>query len=144
MVLDSIPMVDQDGDFERLMSELQLKKQAADTPEIQALLQAQARDPDNMDTGYQLAVQFSQAGRSREALELLIGILRRDREFRGGEARKTLLDIIRALGKGEKRYDNPAYKRYIRRFELAQLVAGKGRATRWENVKIRRGTPKAR
>ena len=101
VVLDSIPMVDQDGDFERLMSELQLKKQAADTPEIQALLQAQARDPDNMDTGYQLAVQFSQAGRSREALELLIGILRRDREFRGGEARKTLLDIIRALGKGD-------------------------------------------
>ena len=44
VVLDSIPMVDQDGDFERLMSELQLKKQAADTPEIQALLQAQARD----------------------------------------------------------------------------------------------------
>ncbi len=51
---------------------------------------------------------------------------------------------LRALGKGEKRYDNPAYKRYIRRFELAQLVAGKGRATRWENAKIRRGTPKAR
>jgi putative thioredoxin len=101
VVLDSIPMVDQDGDYERLISELQLKKQAADTPEIQALLQAQVRDPDNMDTGYQLAVQFSQAGRSREALELLIGILRRDREFRGGEARKTLLDIIRALGKGD-------------------------------------------
>ena len=54
-----------------------------------------------MDIGYQLAVQFSQAGRSREALELLIGILGRDREFRGGEARKTLLDIIRSLGKGD-------------------------------------------
>mgnify|MGYP003477307151 FL=1 len=101
VVLDSIPMVDQDADYERLISELQLKKQAADTPEIQALLQAQEKDPGNMDIGYQLAVQFSQAGRSREALELLIGILGRDREFRGGEARKTLLDIIRSLGKGD-------------------------------------------
>ena len=101
IVLDSIPMVDQDGDYERLLSELQLKKQAADTPEIQTLLKAQERDPENMDIGYQLAVQYSQAGRAREALELLIGIVRRDREFRGGEARKTLLDIIRSLGKGD-------------------------------------------
>jgi putative thioredoxin len=101
IVLDSIPMVDQDGDYERLIAALQLKKQAADTPEIQALLEAQQRAPEDMDIGYQLAVQYSQAGRSREALELLIAILRRDREFRGGEARKTMLDIIRALGKGD-------------------------------------------
>jgi putative thioredoxin len=101
VVLDSIPMVDQDGDYDRLHSELQLKRQAADTPEIKSLLEAQARDPEDMDVGFQLAVQYSQAGRSREALELLIGILRRDREFRGGEARRTLLDIIRSLGKGD-------------------------------------------
>jgi putative thioredoxin len=101
VVLDSIPMVDQDGDYDRLHSELQLKRQAADTPEIKSLLEAQARDPEDMDVGFQLAVQYSQAGRSREALELLIGILRRDREFRGGEARRTLLDMIRSLGKGD-------------------------------------------
>jgi len=101
VVLHSIPMVDQDADYERLLSALQLRKQAADTPEIQALLEAQQRDPQNMDIGYQLAVQYSQAGRAREALELLIDILRRDREFRDGEVRKTLLDIVRALGKGD-------------------------------------------
>ena len=101
VVLDSIPMVDQDSDYERLIAELELKQQAADTPEIQALLEAQARDPADMNTAYLLAVQYSQAGRAREALELLIDIVRKDREFRDGEARKTLLDIIRALGKGD-------------------------------------------
>ena len=101
VVIDSIPMVDQDAEYERLHSALQLKKQAADTPEIQALLNEQEKNPEDMDIAYQLAVQYSQAGRAREALELLIGILRREREFRGGEARSTLLDIIRSLGKGD-------------------------------------------
>lgn len=101
LVVDSIPMVDQDSEYERLVSELQLKHQAADTPEIQSLVQAREREPDNMDIGYQLAVQYSQSGRSREALEILMDILRRDREFRDGEVRRTLLDIIRALGKGD-------------------------------------------
>jgi putative thioredoxin len=100
-VIDAIPMVEHDSDYERLLSELQLKRQAAETPEMQALLEAHQREPDDMDIGYQLAVQFSQSGRSREALEILIEIVRRAREFRDGEARKTLLDIIRSLGKGD-------------------------------------------
>lgn len=101
LVLDSIPMADQDSDYDRLVSELQLKRQAADTPEIQSLVQAREREPDDMDIGYQLAVQYSQSGRAREALEILMEILRQDREFRDGEVRHTLLDIIRALGKGD-------------------------------------------
>jgi putative thioredoxin len=101
VVLDSIPMVDQDADYERLISELQLRQKAADTPEIQSLLDALGKDPGNRELSYQLAIQYSQAGRQREALELLIEILRADRNFRDGEARATLLDIIRALGKGD-------------------------------------------
>jgi len=100
-VLDGVALVDRDSDYERLVAELELKQQAADTPEIQALLDAQAREPGNIEIAWKLAVQFSQVGRSREALELLIEILRADREALGGEVRKTVLDIIRALGKGD-------------------------------------------
>ena len=100
-VLGAMPLVARDADYERLLAELELKRQAADTPEIQALLSARSRDPGSKDLAFQLAVQYSQAGRSREALELLFELVRADREFRGGEARKTLLDIIRALGKGD-------------------------------------------
>lgn len=100
-VLAAIPLVEHDADYERLMAELELKQQASDTPEIQSLLASLEKDPGNKDLSFQLAVQFSQAGRQREALELLFSIISVDREFRGGEARKTLLDIIRALGKGD-------------------------------------------
>ncbi len=100
-VLAAIPMVEQDADYERLLADLELKQQASDTPEIQSLLLALENAPGDKDLGFQLAVQFSQAGRQRESLELLFGIVAADREFRGGEARKTLLDIIRALGKGD-------------------------------------------
>lgn len=110
VVLDSIPMVDQDGEYDQLLSELTLKQQAADTPEILALLAAREKTPDDLDIAYQLAVQFSQAGRSREALELLMDIVRTERDFKDGEARKTLLDIIRALGKG-----NPLAAEYQRK-----------------------------
>jgi putative thioredoxin len=100
-VLGAIPLVERDADYDRLVADLELKQQAADTPEIQALLEARARDPENSDIGFQLAVQYSQAGRAREALELLYGILKADREARGGEVRKTLLDMLKALGKGD-------------------------------------------
>jgi putative thioredoxin len=100
-VLGAIPMVEQDAEYERLLADLELKQQASDTPEIQSLLLALESAPGDKDLGFQLAVQFSQAGRQRESLELLFGIVAADREFRGGEARKTLLDIIRALGKGD-------------------------------------------
>ena len=101
VVVDSIPMVDQDADYERLVAELQLLHKAADTPEIQTLLQARERDPANVDIAYQLAIQYNHAGRHREALELLIDIVRGSRDHGNGEARQTLLDIIRALGKGD-------------------------------------------
>jgi putative thioredoxin len=100
-VLGAIALVDRDANYERLVAELELKQQAADTPEIQSLLEARARAPEDVDIAFQLAVQYNQAGRSREALELLYQILRTDREARGGEVRKILLDMIRALGKGD-------------------------------------------
>ena len=101
VVVDSIPMVDQDADYERLVAELELRAKAADTPEIQALVSALEADPDNRDLQFDLAVQFSQVGRSREALEMLLGIIQVDRDFRDGEARRIMLDVIRALGKGD-------------------------------------------
>lgn len=46
---------------------------------------------------------------------------------------------------GHPRYDNPEYRRYLRRFERSQLLMGKRRATERENARIRRaGPPKAR
>lgn len=43
---------------------------------------------------------------------------------------------LRALITGHQRYDNPQYRRYLRRFELAQLMRGKARALREENQRV--------
>lgn len=99
--LDAIKLADRDHRYEQLLAQLELRRQAAKTPEIQALEAELQRDPENLEAAYQLALQFSQSQQHREALELLIGILRRNREFREGAAKKALLDIIAVLGNSD-------------------------------------------
>jgi hypothetical protein len=52
---------------------------------------------------------------------------------------------VKAALESHPRYDNPAMRRYLRRFERNQLILGKRRALERENARIRRsGPPKAR
>lgn len=44
---------------------------------------------------------------------------------------------LRAWITGHPRYENPAYRRYLRRFERNQLLLGKARALRRENERVR-------
>lgn len=94
-LLAQIPMVDQDSEYARLVAALELAEQAADSPEIQALESKLSQDPDNGLLKQELAIQYSQAGRKDEALELLLSILRRDLAF--GEAKKIYLDILATM-----------------------------------------------
>jgi poly-beta-1,6-N-acetyl-D-glucosamine synthase len=52
------------------------------------------------------------------------------------------LEILRGYAQSARerapRYDNPSYLRYVRRFELLQLVVGKRRGTRLANALLRR------
>ncbi|WP_115718579.1 thioredoxin family protein [Gallaecimonas mangrovi] len=99
-LLGTIAMKDQDADYKGLLSELQLKKDAADTPEIRSLTDALAENPDDNALRLKLAVQLHAAGRNEEALDSLMTILRTDLNFQDGEAKKTCLDILSALGQG--------------------------------------------
>ena len=60
-----------------------------------------AQDPENLDLMHQLAVQFTNAGQFKDAMEYLITVLQRDREHGDGATKKTLLDTIASLGKGD-------------------------------------------
>ncbi|WP_064602412.1 thioredoxin family protein [Photobacterium sp. J15] len=99
-LLDSIPMQDQDAKYKGLMAKLELHKKAGNSPEIQLLEQQLQADPANTDVAYELAVQYSQVNRPQDALELLISILRKDMNFADGNAKKTMMDILSALGQG--------------------------------------------
>lgn len=100
-ILKSVKMADQDALYEQVMAQLQLKQQAAKTPELAALEEACAQQPENLDLAYQLALQMHQEAMHRPALELLLRILQKNRNFAEGAVRKTMTDIIASLGKGD-------------------------------------------
>ena len=97
--LATVLMADQDAFYQSVKARLELAKQAADSPEIKALEQALATNPDNKELQQQLAVQYHQVQRSAEALAVLFEILKQDLNF--GEAKKLYLDILATLPKGE-------------------------------------------
>ena len=100
-VLAEVRITDQDAEWEQLQAQLKLEQDAGKSPEIEALEHKLTEDEDNFEIRQQLAVQYNQAGRYKEAMELLIFILRKDLQYGEGATRKTLLDIIAALGKGD-------------------------------------------
>ncbi|WON76130.1 co-chaperone YbbN [Serratia sp. UGAL515B_01] len=100
-VLSKIPLQDRDTRYQGLVAQIELLKQAADTPEIQQLQQHVQQQPENVELAVQLALQLHQVGRNEEAMELLMGHLKKDLAASNGNARKTLMDILAALGTGD-------------------------------------------
>lgn len=100
-IINQIPMADQDADYQQVKAMLELKQQAAKSPEITALEEQLQKDPDNTDTRYQLAIQYSQGGYYQDALELLYGLLQKNLNAQDGAAKTALMDIIASLGKGD-------------------------------------------
>jgi len=100
-VLKVVPLQDQDTRYQGLIAQIDLLRKAADTPEIQQLQQQVADNPEDAALATQLALQLHQVGRNEEALELLFNHLRKDLGAANGDARKTLQEILAALGTGD-------------------------------------------
>ena len=98
-LLATIGLVDQDAMYKSILGKIELAEQAAESPEIIALQQELAADPDNMELKLKLAVQLHQANQVEEALELALTILIKDLNF--GDAKKLTLDMINALPDGD-------------------------------------------
>ena len=98
-LLGQIKLAEQDSLFKTIAAKLELAREAADTPEIKALEQAIAAEPENNELKEQLAVQYQAVQRSEEALALLLSILQQDLAF--GSSKKLYLDILSALPKGD-------------------------------------------
>lgn len=100
-LLGDIKLVDQDARYEQLMAQIELQRQAARSPEIEALEADLASDEQNHEVRIKLAVQLSSHGQYREALEHLLVVLRADRDWGNGEAKGVYLDMIATIGKGD-------------------------------------------
>lgn len=100
-VLKVVPLQDQDTRYQGLLAQIELLKQAADTPEIQQLQQQLAAEPENATLAAKLALQLHQVGRNEEALDLLLTHLKKDMNAADGQVRKMLQEILAALGTGD-------------------------------------------
>jgi len=98
-MLSEIKLAQQDALYKSVLAKLQLAKEAADTPEIQALEAALRNEPANNELKEKLAVQYQAVQRSEEALALLFTVLQQDLNF--GGSKKLFLDILAALPKGD-------------------------------------------
>lgn len=98
--LAAIPLEYQDNYFKGLVAKLELHKQAADSPEIQALEANLQANPSDAKIAAELALQYHQVNRSEEALELLWSYLVKDLNALDGDMKKSFMDILSALGQG--------------------------------------------
>ncbi len=100
-VLNEVRLADRDAAWEQVRAQLEIKRQAAKSPEIEALERELEANPDDLDARHDLGVQYTNAGHHREAMEQFITILRKDLEHGDGATKRMLLDSIAALGKGD-------------------------------------------
>ena len=100
-VLDEVRLVDREAVHEQLMAQIELKREAGKSPEIEALERELGLDESNHGIRVKLAVQLSAASHFRDALEHLLVVLRSDRDWNNGEAKRMYLDTIATIGKGD-------------------------------------------
>jgi putative thioredoxin len=100
-LLKGVRKADQDAAYEQLQAQLDIKREAAKSPEIEALEQQLATNPDDLDVCYQLGVQYIDTGLFRDGMEHFVSILRKDLNHGDGAAKRMLLESIASLGKGD-------------------------------------------
>lgn len=97
-MLKKVKLADQDAEYEHLLADITLRRQSLKSPELDKLEQAFQQTPEDLNVALQLAIQYHHSQMNREACEILITILQKDKDFNQGEARKVLLDIFKAVG----------------------------------------------
>ena len=100
-VLDEVRLVDRDALHEQLMAQIELKRVAGKSPEIAALEAELSADKANHAVRVKLAVQLTTDAHHRDALDHLLTVLRADRDWNNGEAKRLYLDTIASIGKGD-------------------------------------------
>ena len=100
-VLNEVRLVDRDALHEQLMAQIELKREAGKSPEVEALESKLASDESNHLVRVKLAVQLTTGAHYRDALEHLLVVLRADRDWNNGEAKRLYLDTIASIGKGD-------------------------------------------
>ena len=100
-VLGEVRLVDRDALHEQLMAQIELKRVAGKSPEIAALESELLANEADHAIRVKLAVQLTTDAHHRDALDHLLTVLRADRDWNNGEAKRLYLDTIASIGKGD-------------------------------------------
>ncbi|MCB6179440.1 co-chaperone YbbN [Rhodobacter sp. Har01] len=91
------PAIAKSKDVEAAKAQLELARQAANAgPEAELRAAVQA-DPNNHQARFDLAIALNAAGKVEEAVDELLDLFRRDREWNNGAARTQLFTLFDAL-----------------------------------------------
>ncbi len=98
-VLRRVPEGAPEGlEAQRLLAQVEFQRAAAGCPSEAACRQRLAENPNDLDTRYSLASLLVTQGRYAEALDEFLEIIRRDRSYKDGAARRAMLSIFETLG----------------------------------------------
>ncbi|HHY48680.1 MAG TPA: thioredoxin [Alphaproteobacteria bacterium] len=97
--LNLVPQAERKGeDYNSVVAALKLQSEAAGLGQAAELEARIAANPDDLQARYDLAVVLNAEGRRAEAVEALVGLMRRDRTWNEDAARKKLLELFDAWG----------------------------------------------
>ncbi len=97
-ILNGAPAeISSSAELEAAHAQIELAKQAADAGPLGELLAAVEAEPDNLQARFDLATALHAAGRVEEAVDQLLDLFRRDREWNDGAAKTQLFTIFEAL-----------------------------------------------
>jgi len=88
----------QSADYASVLSAIELKKQAASLGSVADLEARLAKDENDHQARYDLALALNADGFKLEAAEALVTLMKRDREWNEDAARKKLLELFEAWG----------------------------------------------
>ncbi|MQP66913.1 tetratricopeptide repeat protein [Niveispirillum sp. SYP-B3756] len=102
-MLDNAPdAIAKSPELAAIRTQLELARQAAEAGPLGDLKAAVDRDPADHQARYDYALALYAAGRNEEAVEALLEIVRRDREWNERAARTQLLKLFEAFGPTDK------------------------------------------
>lgn len=97
-VLNGVPVeISTDAMIEAAFAQLALARQAAEAGPLAELAEALEANPEDNQVRFDLAVALNANGQTQEAVDALLEIFRRDREWNEGAAKTQLFTIFDAL-----------------------------------------------
>ena len=97
-ILNGVPLeISKSSEFESIHAQIELAKQARDAGPIKDLILLVEEKPDNHDARFKLAQALHGAGKIEEAIDHLLELFKRDKEWNNGAAKTQLFTIFEAL-----------------------------------------------